>query len=377
MNERLLGLQPYPMVRLEERKAEIRARGGRIFDFGTGDPREPTPAFIREALLDSVPEISQYPSVLGSLELRTACATYMQDRFGVSVDPSAEVLPTAGSKEAIFHLPMVMLDPSSGKDCVVYGVPAYPVFEIGSLFAEAKVHEVLLDDSNSYLMDPGAIPAEVLLRAAVVFLNYPHNPSGQVMPPALFEAWVKARDEYGFLLVSDECYCDIYFEDAPRSLLEFGREGCLVIHSLSKRSGMTGYRSGFVAGDKDYVGRFRRFRAGMGVASQVWIQAAGTAAWLDGKHVSERRDIFAEKRRILLDMFRARGIEVYPGSSTLFLWAYVPEGQTDVGFADSLLDHGIVVSPGSFFGTGQDRFFRLALVPSLEECREVAEIWPR
>ncbi len=377
MNERLRNLPTYPMVRLDALKAEVEARGQTVHDFGTGDPVEPTPGFIREAFMAGMPAVSQYPKVVGLPGMRRAAAGYLQRRFGVEVDPDRELLPTQGSKEAVFHLPMVLLEPGSSRNVVVYGVPAYPVFEIGALFAEAEVHEVALGPDNRYLMDPDAIPSDVLARAAVVFLNYPHNPTGQLMPAELFERWVAARERHGFVLVSDECYVDLYYGEAPRSVLEFGRAGCVAVHSLSKRSGMTGYRSGFLAGDADVLASCRRFRAGMGVAPTDPVQAAAEVAWNDGDHVAERRAVFARKREILLDLFADVGLEVYPGTAGLFLWVAVPPGQTDTGYAELLLQRGILVSPGSFFGAGQEGFIRLALVPSAEQCEETAKLWPR
>jgi succinyldiaminopimelate transaminase len=377
MNQRLRDLKTYPMVRLDQLKAEAVARGLTTYDFGTGDPREPTPAFVREACKAGLAEVSQYPKVTGLKAMRQAAAGYLQRRFGVAVDPDTEILPTQGSKEAIFHLPMVFLDPQEDRDFVVYGEPAYPVFEIGGLFAEGQLHAVNLNAGNSYLLDPDAVGGEVLSRAAVVFLNYPHNPTGQLMPAELFEKWIAARAEHGFVLVSDECYVDLYYEEAPRSLLEFGREGCLVMHSLSKRSGMTGYRSGFITGDAELLAFYRRYRAGMGLAPTDMVQHAATAAWQDGDHVEERRRLFMAKRQVFLDLFAELGLEVYPGSATLFLWTRVPEGKTGESYSEELLEKGILCSPGSFFGEGQDEFLRLALVPTLDQCQEAAAIWPR
>ena len=378
MNQRLRNLQTYPMLKLEQRKQELLARGARIFDFGTGDPKEPTPAAIRAAFQHSVPEVSQYPSVSGKPAMRRAAAGYLRRRFGVSIDPDRELLPTQGSKEAIFHLPMTFVEIPSEKDLVVYGVPAYPVFEIGALFAEAWTYELHLHAGNHYLMDPDDLPEDAKRRAALVFLNYPHNPTGQELPAELFAKWVKAREEYGFILVSDECYADLWYgKTAPRSVLEFGREGCLAVHSLSKRSGMTGYRSGFVAGDPDLIEQYRRFRAGMGVAPTDPVQAASEVAWNDGEHVAVRREVFGAKRRLLAEEFARLGLKVYPGTATLFLWVEAPPGRRGEDYAAELLEHGILVSPGSFYGSGQERFFRVALVPSLDECREALRLWPR
>ncbi len=376
MNSRLNRLQVHPTLRLEERKAELRERGLEVFDFGTGDPPEPAPDFVRQALIDAVPELSAYPAVDGTPALREAAATYLWRRFGVEFDPAREVLATCGSKEAIFHLPMVLVDADSSRDLVVYGEPGYAAFEIGACFAGATAHTVPLGAESSYLFSPDDLSPDVLARTAMVFLNYPHNPTGQDMPPEVFREWIAARDEHGFVIVSDECYCDLYFGEPPHSLLEFGRKGCIAVHSLSKRSGMTGYLSGFLAGDPELVAILRRYRAGMGVASAVWNQAAATAAWLDESHVEERRAVFGEKRRILGEVLASRGLRVYPGNASLFLWVEVPEGDTDVGFSAKLAEAGILVAPGSYFGTGQDRFVRLALVPSAEECRAVADVWP-
>lgn len=377
MNEELKKLTAYPKARLEKRKAEVLARGLRVHDFGTGDPSEPTPAFIRQALIDAVPVESRYSTVQGHLDLREATASYLQRRFGVVADPQSEILPTSGSMEAVFHLPLILVDGSQEQNLVVYGEPAYKVFEISSHFAGARPHGHLLHDSDSYLLRPEQLGPEVLARTAMVILNYPHNPSGQVLPPELFEDWVRARDQHGFVLVSDEAYCDLYFEEPPHSLLEFGREGCLSLYSLSKRSGMTGYFTGFLAGDAELIATLKHYRQSMGLSSPIWTQAAATAAWSDEAHAEERRRIFAEKRRILLDMCERLGLQVYPSTAALFLWIQVPASETDQSYAEKLLDHGILVSPGSFYGPGQERYVRVALSPTVEECRLAAQAWPR
>ena len=376
MNKRLLSLKPYPKTRLDARKAELAARGVRLFDFGTGDPGDVTPEFIRRALIDAVPEVSEYASYVGSDELRSAAAGYMQRRYGVELDPASEVLATAGSKEAVFHMPMILVESGAARDTVVYGLPGYSVFEISSYFAEASAHPVVLTDEDRYLLTPESVGPRVLARTALVFLNYPHNPTGQEMPAEGYESWIAAQREHGFVIVSDECYADVYFGEPPRSILEFGREGCVAVHSLSKRSGMTGYQSGFLAGDAEVMATLRRFRAAMGVSTPAFIQTAAAAAWREPDHVRARLAGFAEKRDALLEVLGSRGVDVYPASAGLFLWVAVPEGSNDFEYAQRLLERGIVVSPGSHFGQGQERFVRLALVPTAEECRAVGEHWP-
>lgn len=377
MNERLRKLPTYPMVQLEQWKQDLAARGVRVFDFGTGDPREPTPSILRDALRAAVPDVSQYPPTPGTPALRRAAAAYVQRRFGVKVDPDAEVLATFGSKECLFHLPMTFVQVPSDKDLVLYGEPAYPVYEIGALFAEAWTYAVPLGVHNGYAMDPDALPESVLRRASVVFLNYPHNPTGFCLPDALFRRWIEVREEYGFVLVSDECYVDLHYEGPrPRSILEFGRKGCLAVHSLSKRSGMTGYRSGFVAGDPELIGVYRRFRASMGTAPQDFVQAAAALAWTDEGHVAERARCFGEKRAVVLDLCKRRGLTVHGSKAGLYVWIEVPAGTNDVDYAARCREVGILLAPGGFFGKGQERFVRAALVPSIEECRAAAALWP-
>jgi LL-diaminopimelate aminotransferase len=381
MNERLRQLPAYPMEQLAAWKLRLQAQGRPVFDFGTGDPREPTPAHLRQAMLDGTPEVSQYPPIAGTKALRQAVAGYLQRRFGVRVDPDRQVLATSGSKECLFHLPMTFVQVPSDKDLVLYGEPAYPVYEIGALFAEAWTYAVPLGAHNGFAMDPDALPGAVLKRASVVFLNYPHNPTGACLPDAMFRRWVEVREEYGFVLVSDECYADLHYEGPrPKSLLEFGTKGCLAVHSLSKRSGMTGYRSGFVAGDPELIATYRTFRASMGTAPPEFVQAAATVAWGDDAHVADRVKTFALKRTVLLELAKRRGLRVHGSQAGLYLWLEVPAGTDGLAYAQRCREAGIVVAPGVFFGgaakENQERFIRLALVPSVDECKRAAALWP-
>jgi succinyldiaminopimelate transaminase len=376
MNKRILALKPYPMVELARRKKALQEQGVEVFDFGTGDPKEPTAPLIREALQKAIPSVSQYPSVQGEAGLREAFCNWFQRRFDVALDPVRQALPSRGSKEAIFHLPLVLVDPNQDKNTVVYPQPGYPVMEIGSLYAGARTHPVSLNASNDYIMRPEMVPEKVLADAAIVWLNYPHNPSGRDLPEEIFRSWVQAREHHGFVLCSDECYTEIYFGEKPRSLLEFGLEGCLAFHSLSKRSGMTGYRSGMVCGDPDLLDLYRRCRAGMGQAMPVYGQAASQTAWEDEAHVKERREIFGKKRDVMLRGLTLRGFDVLETTSTFYLWVRCPKGVSDREMAEGFLDKGIIVSPGSFFGPGNEEWFRFALVPNVKDCRRALERIP-
>jgi succinyldiaminopimelate transaminase len=379
MNPQLKSLKPYPMAELQARKAALITAGKVVFDFGTGDPIEPTPAFIPEALRQSLPVISQYPSVAGTPALRQAAADYLARRFSAKLDPTIQILPTAGSKEAIFHLPLAFVDPASGKNLVVYGTPAYPVYQSGTLFVGAKEHVVTLERARGYRLELERLPADILARTAIVWINYPHNPTGACVDRAYLAAQASVAKAYGILLASDECYQDLWFADAPEpppSILEVALDGVLAFHSCSKRSGMTGYRSGFIAGDSGLIAAYRGWRAHMGVGSPAFIETAAAMAWRDDAHAAERRATFAAKYRLLVDGLTAKGIESLPSHAGLYIWARVPGGERAEAYAARCLDAGIVISPGGFFGRTDGEWFRLALVPSFADCRAALARWP-
>ncbi len=368
-------LSSYPIVELERRKARLRAAGKRLFDFGTGDPVEPTPAFIRQALVDAVLPSCPYPSVRGRPAVRQAVATYLQRRFGVAVDPDRSVLPTSGSKEAVFHLPQLVIDAAAPDKVVVFPDPGYPVYHRGALFAGAESHAVKLD--GDHIFRPWLLPDALLDRTRLIWLNSPHNPSGAITPLADLQRAADLCRARGILLVNDESYADIYQDQRPHSLLETGLDHVLVLHSLSKRSGMTGYRSGFVAGDPTLVPRLAELRSNPGLAPQDFVNAAACAAWSDDDHVADRRAIFLAKKALLCAFFDEVGIEVRGSEATIYLWLAAPAGETDETWAAKLLEAGIVVSPGRIFGVagGGEGFVRVALVPSLEEIRAAIEAW--
>ncbi len=390
MNPVLGQLQQNLMVALEARKAQLRAAGTRLFDFGLGDPREPTPPFLRQALRDAVPEVSQYPSAAGPPALRQAAAGYLARRFGVSVDPERQVLPATGAKETIFHLPFAFCgggdastagapgdgSASAARRTVVMPDPGYPTYEVGARFAGLTPLKVPLTAANRFLIEPEALGPAVLDRTLLFWVSYPHNPTGALAPRDYLARVGAAALRHGFIVVSDECYADIYFGAPPPSMLQVQVENVLAIHSCSKRSGLTGYRTGFVAGDADLVAVLRRLRSHPGVASPDFVSAAATAAWSDDAHAAERRGIFARKRELFLAFFRERGLAVHGSEATLYLWVRVPAGLDSAGYAARLLEAGIVVAPGTAFGAGEG-YVRVALVPTLSECGEAIEAWRR
>lgn len=370
----LLGrLAAYMQEAMNRVRAAAKARGGPVYDFGIGDPREPTPQFLREALKAAVPEVSQYPSVAGIPALRRAAAGYLSRRFSLSLDPERELIPCSGAKEALFHLPLVAV--SKERPICFYPDPAYPVYERSILFAGGEPRTLPHRAERAFVPHLDEVPAEVWRRTAIVFDNFPHNPTGAAAPRAHHEKLFALAREHGFLAVCDEPYVDLWAEAAPHSGLQVGRENVLAVHSLSKRSGMTGYRSGFIAGEPWLIDVLREARANFGVAGPSFVQEAAALAWADDAHVEERRRTFLAKRALLLAHLRARGLEV-GGDGAFYLWVKVPAGETSDSYAAHLGARGILVAPGTFFGAEGKGFVRLAMVPTLDDCRRAIEAWP-
>ena len=359
----------YPFVRLGEAARRVEARGVTVIDFGTGDPREATDPAIREALVAGLRDRMGYPAAAGLPELRDAVAGWAARRFGADLDAETEIVPTLGSKEAIFSFAQVVVDLERGKDVVAYTEPGYPVYERGARFAHARPLALPLHEENGFLPDLDAIDDETWSRLAVFWVNYPNNPTGATATLAFYERLAELARAHGFVLASDEAYTELWFEEPPASALELGDlANVAVFNTLSKRSSMTGYRSGFVAGDAALVGALKAFRPTVGTAPQEFVQRASVVAWGDEAHVERTRALYARKRALFLELFERKGLRVTGSEATMYLWLAVPAGETSEGFAERLLDHGVLVTPGSYLGEAGEGYFRLALVPSEEEC---------
>ena len=362
----LEGLRTYPFVRLTDAKRELTARGVPVIDFGVGEPREETPAFIRQALANAIEPLSTYPLAEGLPELREAVAAWCGRRFGVALDPATQVVPTLGSKEAVFHLAQVVAG-----DLVAVTAPGYPVAARGAAFAGKGVVELPLRARRGFLPDLDAVPAQTWARVAVLWLNYPNNPTAATAPPELYERAAALAREHDFVLASDEAYSELWFGASPpvSALQVADLRNVAVLNTLSKRSSMPGYRSGFVAGDPDVVAALKRYRPNVGVAPQAFVQRAAAAAWADDEHVIAVRDRYRAKREALLPALEDAGLRHVGGDATFFLWLTAPEGA-----AQRLLERGVIVAPGSFFGAGGEGYLRLALVPTPEQCAQAADI---
>lgn len=389
MNPLLASLGAYPLAGLQDLARDLEASGTAVLDFSIGDPVEPTPMFIRDALVAGIPASSRYPTAAGLPELRQAIAGWVRRRFGVGVDPDRHVLPTAGSKEAIFHLPLALVDPFGPRRAAVWGDPGYPVYDRGQQFAGGVSDPVALDPDDGWRLELGDLVPERLAAACLAWVNYPHNPTGAVVDAGYYRRQLEVAREAGVVLGSDECYQDIYDdEDAPppsalQAAVPGGGDasddelaGLVVAFSLSKRSGMTGYRSGALVGDPELIRQQRLLRPNIGTASPEFVQRAAVAAWSDDDHVAQRRAGFTAKRRVLAAFFDEVGLVTTPSRATFYLWVRVPgEAPDDGAYAKELLEAGVLVSPGSSFGPAGAGWLRLALVPDVAGCREAADRW--
>jgi succinyldiaminopimelate transaminase len=365
----------YPFVRLNEAARRVEARGVEVIDFGTGDPREATDPRIRQALVDGLRDRMGYPLAQGLPELREAIAAWAGRRFGIELDAETQVVPTLGSKEAIFSLAQVIVDLERGKDTVAYTEPGYPVYERGALFAHARPLALPLLEQHGFLPDLDALDDETWSRLAVLWVNYPNNPTCATAPLDFYERLAELAREHGFVLASDEAYTELWFEEPPASALQVSDlTNVAVFNTLSKRSLMTGYRSGFVAGDASLIGALKAFRPTVGTAPQEFVQRASVVAWGDEAHVERTRALYTRKREPFLELFRRKGVRVAGRQATMYLWLEVPAGESSEAFAERLLEHGVLVAPGSYLGATGEGYFRLALVPSEEECARAIAI---
>ncbi len=371
----LTGQATYPFVRLNQAAAARRAEGLEVIDFGMGDPREPTDPRIIQALKDGVRERMGYPAAVGLPELREAVSGWTERRFGAALDPEKHVIPTLGSKEAIFSFAQVVLDLTGGRDIVIVTEPGYPVGVRGAQFAGARVVELPLLEARGFLPDIESVPAATWQRTALLWVNYPNNPTGATAPLAFYEQLAALARQHDFILASDEAYTELWFDEPPVSALQLRDwTNLAVFNTLSKRSSMTGYRSGFVAGDPELIAALKRFRPNTGTAPQEFVQRASVVAWGDEEHVERARVAYAAKRELFLDLFTRTGLRNAGGPATMYLWVATPAGETSEGFATRLLEHGVIVAPGSFLGRSGEGYARFALVPTDAECQRAVEI---
>lgn len=389
MNPLLSKLQPYPFERLRQLFAGVTpAAQFSPISLGMGEPRHPTPPFIKEALTQSLGGLASYPATAGEPRLREACAAWMQRRYGVAIDAATQVLPINGSREALFAFAQTVIDASRPGATVVCPNPFYQIYEGAALLAGATPFYAPSDPARNFAVDWDSVPDAVWQSTQLLFVCSPGNPTGAVMPLAEWEKLFTLSDRYGFVIASDECYSEIYFQGEPplgglEAAAKLGRTGyrnLIAFTSLSKRSNVPGLRSGFVAGDAQLIKAFLLYRTYHGSAMGPAVQGASIAAWNDEQHVVENRALYRQKFERVTPMLAAV-MEVALPDAGFYLWAKVPEhlGMSDAEFARALLaQYNVTVLPGSYLAResagvnpGAQRV-RMALVAETDECVEAA-----
>jgi len=393
VNPLLDTLQPYPFEKLRALFKDVTPPAGLAhISFGIGEPKHPTPALIRDAVIASLGGLASYPATLGSQALRESIARWVATRYHLPpIDPATQVLPVAGSREALFALAQTVIDPQrkvDGKPAIVLCPnPFYQIYEGAALLAGAEPYFANSDPARNFACDYAAVPADVWARTQLLYVCSPGNPTGAVLTLDDWRELFALSDRYGFVIASDECYSEIYFDEAKPPLggleaahkLGRGFERLVMLSSLSKRSNVPGMRSGFVAGDAAILKKFLLYRTYHGTALSTVYQSASVVAWSDEAHVRENRAQYVQKFATVTPML-ADVLDVRLPDAAFYLWANVSRtGLSDTAFAQRLYaDYNVTVLPGSFLARtahdtnpGRD-FVRLALVAGVDECIEGA-----
>jgi len=388
VNPDLAKLQPYPFERLRLLFKDIAPDPRHTaINLGIGEPKHPTPEFIRQALIQNLSGLASYPATAGTPALREAIAAWARWRYKLySLDPLTQVLPVNGSREALFALAQVVIDPGRADAVVVCPNPFYQIYEGAALLAGARPYYINALPEHGFAVDYASVPADVLARTQLVYACSPANPTGKVMDLAQWRVLFDLSDRHGFVIASDECYSEIYPDEgrpplgALAAAQEMGRKDysrLIVFSSLSKRSNVPGMRTGFVAGDAELIRAFLLYRTYHGSAMGLPVQAASVAAWGDEAHVTENRRLYAQKFRAVLPLLQAPLVTGAPDGS-FYCWSRTPV--EDEHFAAALYrEYNVTVLPGSYLArTAQginpgEGFVRLALVADTEETVEAAQ----
>jgi LL-diaminopimelate aminotransferase len=372
--ERLDALPAYLFVEIDRKKRAALAAGEDIIDFGVGDPDRPTCTFIRDRFCRAVedPANDRYPHGAGSPELRRAIADFFQKRYAVELDPLREILALIGSKEGLGHLPLAVVNPGQ---TVLLPDPAYPVYRAATIFAGGIPCTLTLAEQNGWLPDLDAIPTDAVHAAALMYLNYPNNPTAAVAPLHFYERAVEFAQRNNLIVAQDAAYNEVYFDRPPPSILQIpgAKDVAVEFHSLSKTFNMTGWRLGFVAGNADVIAALARVKNNVDSGPYTAIQQAGIAAYAgsDRPELAEMRRIYHERAGLLCQGLLELGFRARPPQATFYVWAGVPAGYDSLRLAGKLLDEaGVVCVPGVGFGEAGQGYVRFALTIATDRIQE-------
>ncbi len=376
-SKRLQAIPPYMFQELERRIEEKRAAGIDVISLGIGDPDKPTYPYIVEAMQKAVadPATHQYPSNRGREDFRQAFADFYDRRFGVEIDPATEVIPAIGAKECIYNLCNAFLDPG---DVALASDPGYPVYTGGPLLNGSTAELMPLVPEKGFAPDLAAIAPEVAAKARLMFINFPNNPTGAVVPEGFFEEVVEFAREHEILVVHDSAYSETTYDGyvAPSFLGTPGaKEVGVEVFSVSKGYNMTGWRCAAILGHADAIQSYWRLKTNVDSGLFEAVQIAGATA-ISGppEPLAEMNAIYLRRRDLVVSALGAIGVEVTPPKGTIYVWAPVPAGHTSTSFAETVLEEAaVVVSPGSMYGPSGEGFFRISLTTPDDRIEEAVE----
>jgi LL-diaminopimelate aminotransferase len=376
-SKRLEAIPPYMFAELERKIEAKREEGIDVISLGIGDPDTPTYRYVIEAMREAVgdPSTHRYPSNRGRPEFRDAFADFYLGRFGVEVDPVSEVIPAIGAKECIYNLCFAFLDPG---DVALASDPGYPVYTSGPVLAGAEAFLLPLLPAHGFAPNLEAIPEDKLAAARLLFVNYPNNPTGAVVPEGFFEQVVALAREHEILVVHDNAYSETTYDDyvAPSFLATPGaKEVGVEVFSLSKGYNMTGWRCAAILGNAEAIRTYWRLKTNVDSGLFEAVQLAGAAALRGPRSDLEAMSRTYQRRRdLVVEALRAIGVDIDPPKGTIYVWAPVSDGHTSTSFAELVLEEAaVVVSPGSMYGPSGEGFFRISLTTPDELLAEAVE----
>lgn len=386
MNPNLSLLQPYPFQRLRNLFKGVTPNGQYTpINLSIGEPKHATPTLIQEALVSNLAGLASYPTTAGVPALREAISQWLARRYNIpALNPETAILPVNGSREALFAFAQAVIDQNKPNPIVISPNPFYQIYEGAAFLAGAKPYFLNTLPENNHAMDFASVPQDVLKRTQLVYVCSPGNPSGKVITLAQWKTIFELSDCYGFVIAADECYSEIYFNEAmpplgalqAAHLLNRGYKNLVVFSSLSKRSNVPGMRSGFVAGDEKIIEKFALYRTYHGCAMNPAVQAASIAAWNNEAHVIENRRLYAEKFNAVMPLL-SKVLQVEMPDAAFYLWAKSSINDTELAVR-LYRDLNITVLPGSYLAReahginpGQN-FIRMALVAPYNACVEAA-----
>ena len=376
-SKKIQSIPPYLFARIDEAKNKLREKGKTLIDLSIGDPDTPTPAHIVAALKTAIdqPATHRYPPYAGTVAFRKAAVEWCRRYYKIDIDPITETVALIGSKEGIAHAPLAYVNPG---DVVLIPSPGYPVYPIATMFADATPYFMPLTKENNFLPDYSAIPADILKKARLMFINYPSNPTSAVATLDFFEKTIAFAKAHDIIVVHDAAYMEIFYDgNRPPSIfqVEGAKDIAIEFHSLSKTFNMTGWRLGFAVGNRDLVQAIGKLKTNIDSGAFVAVQDAGTAALQAGDAcVEDLRQLYHKRRDILVNGLIKGGFDPMTPEASFYIWTHVPKGFTSESFAIHLMeDRGIVATPGSGFGEAGEGYIRFSLTSATDTIVQAAE----